>query len=110
MNKKKDDQVHFRCSSEEKEKGRILLREINKSWDFLLTFFIKEFNTTSSRLQAEMEYIDKEREAIDKEIAELQERMDKLDERRHEVVEKLSNTSLYDLSNYKNNERISFLS
>lgn len=106
MNKKKDDQVHFRCSSEEKEKGRILLREINKSWDFLLTFFIKEFNTTSSRLQAEIEYIDKEREAITKDMEELQERMDKLDERRHEAVEKLSNTSLYDLSNYKNNEAV----
>jgi hypothetical protein len=106
MNKKKDDQVHFRCSSDEKEKGRILLKEINKSWDFLLTFFIKEFNTTSSRLQAEIEYIDKKREAIDKEMAELQERKDKLDERRHEAVEELSNTSLYDLNNYKNNEAV----
>lgn len=106
MSKKKDDQIHFRCPSDEKEKGRILLNEINKSWDFLLTFFIKEFNTTSSRLQAEIEYIDKKREAIDNEIAELQERKEKLDERRHEAVEELSNTSLYDLNNYKNNEAV----
>lgn len=106
MNKKKDDQVHFRCPSEEKAEGKRILDEINKSWDFLLTFFVKEFNTASARLQAEIENIDNERETITKQMADLQERMEKLDERRHDAVDELNNISLYDLNNYKNNHAI----
>ena len=102
----RDDQWHFRCNSEEKAKTKALLKEINKPADFLMTLFLKIYTTNTSRLEMEIENIDKERAAIDEEMAELQERMDKLDERRHTALDELNNISLYDLNNYRNNDAI----
>ena len=107
MDKKiKDDQWHFRCNSEEKRKTKALLKEINKPADFLMTLFLKIYTTNSSRLEMEIENINKERAAIDDKMAELQERMDKLNKRRDEAVEELNSISLYDLNNYRNNDAI----
>ena len=107
MTKKiKDDQWHFRCNSEEKERTKALLKEMNKPADFLMTLFLNIYTTNSSRLEMEIENIDKERAAIDKKLIELQERMEKLDERRHTAVDELNNISLYDLNNYRNNESV----
>lgn len=102
----KDDDWHFRCNHEDKVEGKRILKEINKPADFLLTYFLKEFNTNSSRLRAEIEDIDAEKEAIDKQLIELQDRKASLDKRRYEAVNELNNTSLYDLDNYKNNDAV----
>lgn len=102
----RDDQWHFRCNSKEKAKTKALLKEINKPADFLMTLFLKIYTTNTSRLEMEIENIDKERAAIDDEMAELQARKDKLDERRNTAVDELNNISLYDLNNYRNNDAI----
>ena len=102
----RDDQWHFRCNSKEKAKAKKLLKEINKPADFLVSLFLKIYTTNSSRLEMEIENINKERAAIDEEMAELQERMDKLNKRRDEAVEELNSISLYDLNNYRNNDAI----
>ena len=107
MTKKiKDDQWHFRCNTEDKKEAKRLLKEINKPTDFILTFFIKEFNTASSRLQMEIENIDAERKEIDDQLMELQSRIEFLEERRNKAMDELNNTSLYDIANYKNNDAV----
>lgn len=102
----KDDDWHFRCNHEEKLEGKRLLKEINKPADFLLTFFLREFNTNSSRLRAEIHDIDTECEAINKEMESLQNRLKELDERKHDAEIELNNTSLYDLENYRNSKSV----
>lgn len=103
---KKDAQINIRCTSEEKEKVKAILKQYNKRWDFLVEYFLGTFNEATGSLKIEQHLLKSELEE-DKKDLKLKEFEIKNKELRLKTIdETINNTSIYNIDNYKYNTAI----
>ena len=103
---KKDEQMHIRCTSQQKEDAKKILRVIGKTSDFILEFFLNEFNSNAATLELQKYFIDQEIAEMHKQIEHLTAESEKLALRSKLIDDEISNKTVYDLSNYKNNDAV----
>ena len=104
---KKTEQIHLRCTPDEKQEVKDILKSINKKSDFIITYFLENYKNTSPQglkikkynLEKELKEKEKQQELLNKNVESLKIKLEAINEN-------INNKSIYDLSNYKNNEPI----
>ena len=103
----KNAQIHLRCTPEEKQEVKDILKSINKKSDFLITFFLDNFKETTPQglkikkyaLEKELKEKENQQQLLNKDVESIKIKIDAINEN-------INNKSIDDLSNYKNNEPI----
>lgn len=103
----KTSQIHLRCTPEEKQEVKEILKSINKKSDFLITYFLDSFKeTTPQGLKIKKQSIEKELSEKEKQQESLTLDINNLKIELKAIDENINNKSLYDLENYKHNDNI----
>lgn len=103
---KKDSQMHLRCTSQQKEDVKKILKIIGKKSDFIIEFFLDNFSNNAAILELQKHSIDREIADTLDEIKYLNEKAEMLKSRSKIIDDEINNRKLYDLTYYKNNEAV----
>lgn len=102
----KDDQLHIRVNSTDKERLRERLKEYGKKTDFIVHFFLKNTEDTKGSLEIEKVILLDELDELKDERKKLNYKIETREIRLKAIESQLNNTTLYDLENYKYNQPI----
>ena len=102
----KNDQLHIRVDSNDKEKLKERLKEYNQKTDFIVHFFLKNTEDTKGSLEIEKIILLDELDELKDERKKLNYEIETKEIRLKAIENQLNNTTLYDLENYKYNKNI----
>lgn len=103
----KTEQIHLRCTPEQKKEVKEILKSINKKTDFIITYFLDNYKNTSPQglkiqkyhLEKQLKEKEEKQEILNKDVESIKIKLKAIDEN-------INNKSIYDLDNFKNNEPI----
>ena len=102
----KDDQLHIRVNSTDKERLKERLKEYGKKTDFIVHFFLKNTEDTKGSLEIEKIILLDELDELKEQRKQLNYEIENKEIRLKAIDNQLNNTTLYDLENYKYNQPI----
>lgn len=102
----KDDQLHIRLDTTDKERVKARLKEYGKPTSFLIDFFLKNTDDTKGSLEIEKIILLDELEELKELRKDLNYKIENKEIRLKAIENQLNNTTLYDLENYKYNKPI----
>lgn len=102
----KDSQLHIRCTADQKKDVKEILRRMNKTSDFIIESFLKNYNDNAADLEIQQYFIDKELKNIEDEVSSLKLKEEQLKIRYKAITEEINNKKLYDISYYQDNAAI----
>ncbi len=105
-NQKKDDQMHIRCTSQQKEDAKKILKIIGQTSDFIIESFLSQYNNAAATLELQKYFMEREIADNEDKVTKLSAENERLKMRCQMIEDEISNKKLYDLSYYKNNEAI----
>lgn len=105
-NQKKDDQMHIRCTSQQKADAKKILKIIGKTSDFILESFLSQYNNNAATLELQKYFMEKEIADNDEKVDKINAETERLKIRCKLIDDEINNKKLYDLSLYKNNEAV----
>ena len=104
----KNDQIHLRCSKEDKEEVKKYLSQLGKKTDFLIEFFLDNMRTTTPiGLKIQKHILQKELEQIEEERKKLLSKTEELEIKINAIDDRINNSDLYDIKFYENDENVS---
>lgn len=103
----KDEQIHLRCTKEQKEQVKDILKSLNKKSDFIITYFLDNFlNTTPQGLKIQLYNLEKELKQKEQEQENNNKDIETLNIKIQAIKENLNNKNLFDKEFYKDQENI----
>ena len=102
----KDSQLHIRCTSQQKEDVKEILRRMGKTSDFIIEQFLNEYSDTTADLEIQQYFIEKELKSIDDEVYRLNQEAERLKVRYTAINNEINNKKLYDLSYHESNKEL----
>lgn len=103
---KKDEQMHIRCTAQQKADAKKILKLIGKTSDFIIESFLSQYNNAGATLELQKYFMKKEIAENEDKVNKLTADNERLKIRCQMIEDEISNKKLYDLSYYKNNEAV----
>ena len=98
--------MHIRCTSQQKEDAKKILKIIGQTSDFIIESFLSQYNNAGATLELQKYFMEKEIAENEDKVNKLTADNERLKMRCQMIEDEINNKKLYDLSYYKNNEAV----